>query len=195
MIGLVMAGGKGSRMKTQEEKLLLKYIHPTILHVIYALQNTNHFSKIITATSPNSPKTKEMLENIGIEIFDTSGKGYVEDLNLILSAINDDDVLVVPGDLPLLDTEIIKKIVSSYNSDKIWTSFLVTKDFLKSIGMTSDSSIKFQNKECSFTGISIVNAKEIKNLDLVEEIYYILNDKRIGMNLNTYEDYRLLGTT
>jgi adenosylcobinamide-phosphate guanylyltransferase len=194
MIGLVMAGGKGSRMKTQEEKLLLKYVHPSILHVIYALQNTNYFSKIITATSPNSPKTREMLENIGIEIFDTPGKGYVEDLNLILRSINE-DVLVVPGDLPLLDDEIIKKIVKTYNSGKIWTSFLVTKDFLKSIGLTSDFSIRFQNKECSFTGISLVNAKGINNLDLVEEIYYILNDKRIGMNLNTCEDYRLLGTS
>ncbi len=194
MIGLVMAGGKGSRMKTQEEKLLLKYVHPIILHAIYALQTSNYFSKIITATSPNSPKTKEMLENAGIEIFDTPGKGYVEDLNLILRSIND-VVLVIPGDLPLLDDEIIKKIVNIYNSDNIWTSFLVTKDFLKSIGLTSDFSIRFQNKECCFTGISIVNAKEIHNLDLIEEIYYILDDKRIGMNLNTCEDYRLLGTS
>ena len=189
-----MAGGKGSRMKTQEEKLLLKYIHPTILHVIFALQNANCFSKIITATSPNSPKTKEMLENNGIETIDTPGKGYVEDLNQILRSIND-DVLVVPGDLPLLDDEIIKKIVNTYNSDKIWTSFLVTKAFLKSLGLKSDFSIKFQNKECCFTGISIVNAKEINNLDSVEEIYYELNDKRIGMNLNTFEDYRLLNTS
>ena len=68
-----MAGGKGSRMKTQEEKLLLRYVHPTILHVIFALQNAHCFSKIIAATSSNSPKTKEMLENAGIEIFDTPG--------------------------------------------------------------------------------------------------------------------------
>lgn len=194
MIGLVMAGGKGSRMKTQEEKLLLKHVHPTILHVIHALQNTNHFSKIVAATSSNSPKTKEMLENTEIETFDTPGKGYVEDLNLILCSIND-EVLIVPGDLPLLDDKIIKKIVNLYNSKKIWTSFLVTKDFLQSIGMTSDFSVRFENKECCFTGISIVNAKEIKNLDLIEENYCILDDKRIGMNLNTYEDYKLLNTS
>ena len=47
MIGLVMAGGKGTRMNTSDEKLLLKYIHPTILHVIFALQNSECFSKII----------------------------------------------------------------------------------------------------------------------------------------------------
>ena len=84
-----MAGGKGSRMQLDDEKLLLKYVHPTILHVIFALENSNCFTKIIAATSSNSPKTKEMLENAGIEIFETQGNGYVEDLNLILRSTND----------------------------------------------------------------------------------------------------------
>jgi len=194
MIGLVMAGGKGSRMKTNEEKLLLKHIHPTILHVVFALQNSNCFSKIIAATSPNSPKTKEMLQNAGIETFETTGKGYVEDLNLILRSIKD-DIFVVSGDLPLLDDVIVKKIVNSHHHDKIWTSYLVTRDFLISLGLKSDFSVIFQNKECHFTGVSIINANEINNLDSVEEIYHILNDKRIAFNLNTVEDYRLLGTS
>ncbi len=194
MIGLVMAGGKGSRMQINDEKLLLKYIHPTILHVIFALQNSNCFSKIIAATSSNSPKTREMLENAGIEIFETPGKGYVEDLNLILRSTND-HILVVSGDMPLLDDEIIKKIVNSYNKDTIWTSYLVTKDFLTSLGLKSNYFVTFQNKECHYSGISLVNANEISNLDSVEEIYHILNDKRIALNLNTAEDYRLLGAS
>jgi adenosylcobinamide-phosphate guanylyltransferase len=194
MIGLVMAGGKGSRMKIQDEKLLLKYIHPTILHVIFALQNSKCFSKIITATSPHTPKTKEMLENAGMEIFESSGNGYVEDLNLILSSFND-KFFVVSGDMPLLDDEIIKQIMNSHQDNSIWTSILVTKDFLSSLGLKSDYSITFQNKECHYTGISLVNAKEISNLDEVEEIYHIINDKRIAFNLNTDEDYRLLGTS
>ena len=194
MIGLVMAGGKGSRMQIPEEKLLLKYIHPTILHVIFALEKSQCFSKIVAATSPNSPKTKEMLENAGIELFETSGKGYVEDLNSFLRKATD-DIFVASGDLPLLDDDIIKQIVQSHNKNKIWTSYLVTEDFLKSLGLKGNFSITFQNKPCFFTGISIVNAKEINNLDSVEEIYHILNDKRIAFNLNTAEDYRLLDTT
>ena len=194
MIGLVMAGGKGSRMKVHDEKLLLKHVHPTILHVIFALQNSNCFSKIIAATSSNSPKTKEMLENTGIEILETQGNGYVEDLNFILRTIND-QVFVVSGDMPLLDDDIVKKIVNSNHTDKIWTIYLVTKDFVTSLGLKSDYFVTFQNKECHYTGISLVNANEISNLNSVEEIYHILNDKRIAFNLNTAEDYRLLGTS
>jgi adenosylcobinamide-phosphate guanylyltransferase len=193
MIGLVMAGGKGSRMKIDDEKLLLKYVHPTILHVIFALQNSECFSKIIATSSPHSPKTKEMIQNAGIEIFETPGDGYVKDLNLVLKSIND-DIFVVSGDLALLDEEIVTKIVKAHNPDGLWTSYLVTKDFANSLGLKPKYAITFQNKECYFTGISIVNAKEINNLDSVEEIYHILNDKRIAFNLNTKEDYNLLGS-
>ena len=194
MIGLVMAGGKGSRMDTSDEKLLLKYIHPTILHVVFALQNSKCFSKIIAATSPHSPKTKEMLQNAGIEIFDTPGEGFVVDLNSFLKTVNE-DVFIVPGDLPLLDEDIVSTIVKEKHSENLWTSYLVTKDFLTTLGLKSEYTTSFRNKECCFTGISLVNANEINSLDSVEEIYHILNDKRIAFNMNTMEDYSLLGTS
>ena len=63
MIGLVMAGGKGTRMDTSNEKLLLEYKKPIIFQVIDALKNSHCFSKVIVATSPNSPDTKHALEN------------------------------------------------------------------------------------------------------------------------------------
>ena len=51
MIGLVMAGGKGSRMNLDDEKLILKYKKPVILHVIDSLKNSKYFSKIKPVTS------------------------------------------------------------------------------------------------------------------------------------------------
>ncbi len=58
MIGLVMAGGKGTRMESNQEKLLLKYKKPVILHVIDALKDSECFSKVIAVTSQHAPKTK-----------------------------------------------------------------------------------------------------------------------------------------
>ena len=62
MIGLIMAGGKGTRMNSDEEKLLLTYEKPVILHVVEALQKSNCFTRIIALTSPNSPKTEKNYE-------------------------------------------------------------------------------------------------------------------------------------
>ena len=194
MIGLVMAGGKGTRMNLDNEKLLLKYKKSIILHVTDSLKDSNCFSKILALTSSNSPKTKKLLQENNIEIFNTNGIGYVEDLTLVLQSTND-SVLVTSGDLPLLDKEIIKKIVKHYDPEKIWTSILVTNKFLTKLGLESDYSIHYNNQKCNYTGISLINSNKINSSKNLDENYIIIDDKRIAFNLNTKQDYELLGTT
>ena len=189
-----MAGGKGARMNLDDEKLLLNYKKPVILHVIDSLKNSNCFSKILAVTSSNSPKTKKLLEENNIETFETSGIGYVEDLNFTLKDI-DDEVLITSGDLPLLDEEVIQTIVNQYDSQKIWTSILVTDKFLTSLGIKSDYSVNFADQKCHFTGISLVNSEKISSLENLDEHYIIIDDERIALNLNTKQDYDLLSTT
>ena len=194
MIGLVMAGGRGSRMEfPSPEKLLLEYEKPVIFHVIDSLNDSHCFSKVFAATSPNSPDTKFELERIGVETLDTQGNGYVNDLNFLLQKM-DGFVFVVSGDLPLLDKEIIQKLVK-FNSENIWTSFLVSKKFLNSLGLESNLFVEYNSVQCVHTGISIVNADKIKDSNLVNENYIILDDKRIAFNLNTNEDYELLNSS
>ena len=194
MIGLVMAGGRGSRMEfTSPEKLLLEYEKPVIFHVIDSLNDSHCFSKVFAATSSNSPDTKFELERIGVETLDTQGNGYVNDLNFLLQKM-DGFVFVVSGDLPLLDEKIIQKLVE-FNSESVWTSFLVSKKFLNSLSLESNLLLKCDGVECVHTGISIVNADKIKNLNSVNEDYVILDDKRIAFNLNTKEDYELLSSS
>ena len=194
MIGLVMAGGRGSRMEfPSPEKLLLECEKPVIFHVIDSLNDSHCFSKVFAATSPNSPDTKFELERIGVQTLDTQGNGYVNDLNFLLQKM-DGFVFVVSGDLPLLDEEIIQKLVE-FNSESVWTSFLVSKKFLDSLSLESNLLVKHDGVECVYTGISIINADKIKNLNSVNEDYVILDDKRIAFNLNTKEDYELLNNS
>jgi len=195
MIGLVMAGGRGSRMEfPAPEKLLLEYKKPIIFHVIDSLKNSHCFSKVIAATSQNSPDTKQALEQRGIETLTTSGSGYTNDLNFLLQSM-DGFMFVVSGDLPLLDEKIIQDITEKFNSESVWTSFLVSKKFLNSLGLESSLLVNSDNIECTYTGISIINANKIKNLNSVKENYIILDDKRIAFNLNTKKDYELLSSS
>ena len=194
MIGFVMAGGKGSRMNLDSEKLLLKYKKPVILHVVDSLNDSKCFSKIFALTSLHSPNTKKLLQENNIDTFDTSGIGYAEDLSLVLQSTND-SVLVTSGDLPLLDKEIVQQIVNYYDPKKIWTSILVTNKFLTTLGLKSNYSVNYNDEICHYTGISLINANKITSSENTNENYIIIDDKRVGFNLNTKQDYELLGTT
>jgi len=194
MIGVVMAGGKGSRMHLDKEKMLLEHKKPIILNVVDALKASKCFSRIVAITSNNSPETRKLLLKHKIEMFDSSGNGYVQDLNLFLQSVSD-SVFVTSGDLPLLDGEIIKNIVKQYDSENTWTSILVTKNFLESLKISSEYEVVFDNQQCCYTGISLVNAQGIFDLAKTHENYVIFDDRRVGFNLNTKEDYDLLGST
>ena len=200
MIGLIMAGGKGTRMESDEEKLLLIYKKkPVILHVVDALQNSNCFEKIIALTSTNSPKTEKILNEYGINTISSSGCDLVSDMNEMLIKL-DDFVFVTSGDLPLLDSEAVKKIIERSHTDEIWNSVVTTGSFQKSLGTSIGSTIKdseIENNPGSFfveTGINVVNAKKITDLEPIKEFRLIFDDKRVGLNLNTKDDYKLLST-
>ncbi len=192
-----MAGGKGTRMDISNEKLLLEYKKPVIFHVIDALKNSHCFSQVIVATSPNSPDTKHVLEQNRIETLSTPGNGYVNDLNFLLQKMSG-SVFVTSGDLPLLDEKIIQVITEKFNSENVWTSFLVSKKFLNSLGLESSLLVNSDNIECTYTGISIINVNKLELGNWpspVKENYIILDDKRIAFNLNTKKDYELLNSS
>jgi adenosylcobinamide-phosphate guanylyltransferase len=194
MIGLVMCGGKGTRMESKEEKLLLKYKKPIIEHVITTLQESGCFSKIVCATSSNAPKTRQYLKKLGILTIDTKGKGYVDDLNEALAKF-DDQVFVTSGDLPFLDKEIVKEIIQKNSSKAPWISIIVSKKFLDLLGIKPEYGLTYDNKKYGYTGVSIVNPKEISEMKEVKESYIVLDDKRVAINLNTKKDYDLIYAT
>ena len=189
-----MCGGKGTRMKSSEEKLLLKYKKPIIEHVLNAFEDSKIFSKIICVTSNNAPKTREFVSKMGVDILETKGNGYVNDLGESISKFNE-LIFVASGDMPLLDSDIIQKITKLVNDKNAWTSILVRKSFLQSLGFDTEFLVKYNDEECAYTGISIIDPRQIKNMQYVTESYIILDDKKIATNLNTKKDYDLICAT
>lgn len=116
---VIMAGGKGSRMGSNKEKPLLNINgSPMIRYVINALSQTGEISSIVVATSPNTPKTANYIENQGYEVFQTPGKGYIEDLNYFISERfhNNPDqiILTITSDIPLITNNIISLVINEY---------------------------------------------------------------------------------
>ena len=91
-------------------------------------------------------------------------------------------------------TLIVGPYSEKFDSKNTWPSFLISTKFLNSLNLQSDLVVKIENFDCAYTGISIINANKITDLNEIEQSYIILDDKRIAFNLNTNEDYRLLNS-
>ena len=140
---------------------------------------------------PQLPNTEKILKETDIDIILSRGESFVSDLNEILQQL-DEMVFVTSGDLPLLDSQIVKTIIDHHEPERTWTSIVTTLSFQKSLGIESDCVV--EKHDYVQTGISIVDSEKITNLEPVEEKFLVIDDKRVSLNLNTKDDYNLLGS-
>lgn len=190
IIAVVMAGGKGSRMDSKTEKPLLNINGlPMISYVINALSDTSEISNIVVATSPNTPKTRNYIENMGYEIFQTPGKGYIEDLNYLISKRFKEDqnqvILTITSDMPLITSDIISLTISEYlERGKPALCVCVPLDLMRKHNLKP--SIVLGDVVPSGLNILRSNNKqqdeEVLNLDKIE----------LAVNINSYEDIVVL---
>ena len=179
-----------------EEKPLLKVAGVVMVErVISALESSNRFDRIIAAVSPNTHKTNEFLKSKGIETIETAGEGYSQDLSCLLSKLKPRKVVVVPCDIPLLNSQIVHEILNIIHHDdddrqeqEPAISIILEKGFVEKIGVKP--SIVLMNQYCH-SGITIFNTIAIGGTEPVKERYLVMNRKEIALNVNTKEELEL----
>jgi adenosylcobinamide-phosphate guanylyltransferase len=188
-----MCGGRASRMQqhqqqTKAEKPLLKVDGLAMVErVISALDSSKRFDRIVAAISPNTVKTKEFLKSKGIETIETAGKGYSQDLSYLLSHLKAQKVIVVPADIPLLNSQIIKEILdTTADRQEPSISIVLDKAFVERLG--AKPSIVFD--QYCHSGITIFNTMAV-GAEPIQEYYLAINRKEIALNVNTKEELEL----
>jgi adenosylcobinamide-phosphate guanylyltransferase len=185
-----MCGGRASRMQqtgTTEKPLLRVDGVAMVERVISALATSNRFDRIVAAVSPNTPETNEFLKSKGIETIQTAGQGYSQDLSHLLSKLEPQKVMVVPSDIPLLNSEIVNEILNTTDArQEPAISIVLEKGFVEGIGVKP--SIVFD--QYCHSGITIFNTMTI-GTEPVQERYLAMNRKEIALNVNTKEELEL----
>ena len=200
IIALVMAGGKGLRLKSDIEKPLYPLNDKPLMS--YVLDNINEselIEKTVVAVSPNAPNTKEFLINkLGFSNFDDSfyeseknnyyldtlGQGFVEDLSNILeifeSRSKEDILIFINADLPLVGADILDEILNYYLSqDKPALSVSVPVEIFDEYGV--NYSYEFNGKVPS--GINILRSENV----VQDEELLIIPRYELIFNVNTIE--------
>jgi adenosylcobinamide-phosphate guanylyltransferase len=159
---------------------------PMIERIISALAGSHRFDRIIAIVSPNTPKTKEFLKSKGgdVDIIETTGDGFSQDLSSFLSKVNHTRVLVVPADLPLLNASIVSEIVDVAQTAPA-VSIAMKKEFVESIGIKP--SVVFDTY--CHSGITIFDSAQVISLNIaVQEQHKVMNRLEIAVNVNTKEE-------
>ena len=127
---IIMAAGEGTRMKSNISKVLHKINNKEIVRYVYDASKIKD-SKTIIISGKNTKQIQEMFDNdivieqkIGEEY--PYGTGYA--VSLATDYIEDeDDVLVLNGDIPLINKESLESFVKSHKESDSGVSVLSTK--------------------------------------------------------------------
>ncbi|WP_308571677.1 NTP transferase domain-containing protein [uncultured Methanobacterium sp.] len=184
VVAVLMAGGKGTRMNSPQEKPLVKVgERPLIEYVLQAVGDASLVEEVIVAVSPHTPQTGFYAENQGFKVLKTPGAGYVEDLSFILAQeeLKDKVILTVTADLPLLTGQIIDQVIEQYfKSNQPAMSVMVPVEIFHEHGL--QASLVLDNRVPS--GLNILRGK---NTEQDEEVL-VLDKIELALNINSPED-------
>lgn len=191
------AGGRGSRLASLgEEKPLVHVLGARMVdRAIATVQALGAVERTYVSTSRWAPRTEAYLQGKGLELVRTSGKGYVEDLHDIMSIIEEDDVLIMPADMPLVRTSSLERIVDEYRRLG-QPSLTVTIDpsVVRSIGLEVTHTEMMDGREVTFCGVSVLERKEMLKDDYIAGSYMFMSGEEFAVNVNTPGDLEVAET-
>jgi len=189
---LLMAGGEGTRLKTQGEKPLLKVgDKPMIECVLNALKDAKKVDEIIVASSKLTPKTAAFARKQSLKVLQTPGKGFCLDARFAIKKLKLGTVLTICADLPLIKSEFIDKVITHYEQcKKPALTVMAPLENYKKFGLSADYVFEIDGKNLVPVGVNVVDGKRIGEKELEEEIL-VVDDERVVVNVNTLDDVRI----
>ncbi|ERH06900.1 MAG: GTP:adenosylcobinamide-phosphate guanylyltransferase [Halonotius sp. J07HN4] len=183
--GLVMCGGKGSRLRSAigntEKPLVAVDGKPMIDRVVAALR-VSTLSTIVAAVSPATPETAAHLAEMdGVKRIETPGAGYVADLDDALAGL-DSPTVTVAADLPLLTADHIDRAVAAAGDDSL--SVCVPASIPETLGLSAEPTFDHAGETVVPTGLNIVGNTNERTV--------VWQAPRLAFNINRPADYQVV---
>ena len=194
VVALVMAGGKGTRMKLAQEKPLIKVCKkPVIQYVIEALKEAKKIDRIIVATTDGTPKTTKLIQELGIETIETPGKDYVSDMGWVVQTLKLGVFLAIAADLPLVKPIMIDEVVERYERcGRPALTVAVPIKIKSKLGMSIEYSFTtMDNREVVPVGLNVIDGSKRYGDEWLDQDIFVSSYKELAVNINTIEELHL----
>ena len=188
---LIMAGGKGKRMKLPIEKPLLLFLNrPLIEWVVEAVKSAKKIPEFYIVTSGNAPETEKKCLKDGLKVIRTDGKGYHDDLKqAILKAKLQCPVLTIPADLPAVTGKFLDKVVTAYeNCGKDALAVFVPIKTRERLELSVSSTDYHKGELYAVSGVNIINGAKIQEEGKIDTSAIVTEEIEVLLNINTLKD-------
>ncbi len=191
---LIMAGGKGKRMKLPLEKPLLCLLgKPLIDWVADAASSAKKISEFYVVTSANTPETEKHSLAKGWKILRTDAKGYHNDLKQ--AAANAElfgPILTVPADSPAITGKFLDKIIEQFEAcGKDFYVVFIPISAREALGLSIDSIDEYMGVSYAVSGVNVVNGAKIQGEGKIETSALITKEIEVLLNINTLRDLEI----
>lgn len=185
---IVMAGGRGTRLKVNVEKPLFKlHAKPLIKYVLDNISSSKLVEDVVIAVSPHTQETIKYLKSLNgnFQILNTSGIDYLNDLSYILTLFESkskkDTLLFINADLPFVSGETIDFILTNYlESSKDSLSAQVPVEIFKKL----DLKYSYEFNGVVPSGVNVLRSVN----EIQDEDQLILPKIELALNINTLKD-------
>ena len=187
---IVLCGGRGTRLGTDTEKPLVEVCGRPMVDRVCAALATSEIHHVVAAVSPNAPETAEYLRSDrsdrstgDVELIETPGNGYIEDLGFVLDRVGT-PVVTVAADLPLLTGSIVDSVLNSIES-KTSTTVCVPVEAKRSLGVSVDTSFTPEgfDRPLAPSGLNVVAESGEKIV--------VRRDRALAVNVNRPGDLQI----
>jgi adenosylcobinamide-phosphate guanylyltransferase len=191
---LIMAGGKGARMRLSVEKPLLPFLgKPLVDWVGEAVANANNVSEFYVVTSTNTTKTEKHCQSKGWKVLHTDAKGYHDDLKqATANAGLMGPVLTIPADSPAITGKFLDKIIEQFEAcSKDFYAVFVPISAREALGLSVDSIDEYRGEWYAVSGVNIVNGAKIQGEGKIDTSALITEEVEVLLNINTPKDLEI----
>jgi adenosylcobinamide-phosphate guanylyltransferase len=190
---LVMAGGKGTRMRLAEEKPLLKVNgKPAIEYVVSALNSAKKIDSIVVATTKCTPKTAKLMTEFQVKVVETPGKDYVSDMGYAAQNLKLGVFLAIAADLPLVTPIALDAIVERYERcGKPALTVAVSLETKTKLGMSVEYKFKMNDRDVVPTGINVIDGHKRYGDEWLDQDIFLLDLPELAVNINTIQELQL----
>jgi adenosylcobinamide-phosphate guanylyltransferase len=182
MPALVLCGGRGTRLRTATEKPLVPVCdEPMFDRVVRALR-ASRVSTVYAVSSPRTPETAARARELGVDVVEAPGDGYVDDLGHALDIVGEPAVTAV-SDLPHLAAAHVDRAVSLAHQGEATASVTVCVPVARkqSLGASVDTDFEHEGRRVAPAGLNVVG-------DAATETMCIVDDERLAVNVNHPSD-------